>query len=65
MRVVAIKECPNQLPGSVFDLPDDVGQLFIAIGAVRRDDDRTASVTARPTRRTYRRRDLQAEDTSE
>jgi hypothetical protein len=66
LKVRAIKECPGQLPGSIFEVSTDVGELFIKIGAAERVDDDAAPAPdpapSKPaTRRQYRRRDLTSE----
>lgn len=59
VKLIAIKECPNQLPGSVFDVPDELAQVFIELGAAKPYEE---PPPAPPSRRNYRRRDLKAED---
>lgn len=63
MKIVAVKPCPQgQQPGTLFDAPDAAAELLIRIGAARlADDSDLAPASESPRRRTYRRRDLQAE----
>lgn len=59
MKIRAIKECPNQLPGSVFDVPDALAVIFIDLKIAEpytEPDPEPAS-----KRRGYRRRDLVAQ----
>lgn len=69
MQIVALKPCPQgQQPGTVFDAPDGAARVLIAVGAARAvaEDDAVTepadpTATASPRRRSYRRRDLQAD----
>lgn len=60
MKVQAIRECPNQLPGSIFEVPEALGRVFIAIGAAREVSSEPDA--DKPIRRQYRRRDLIAQN---
>jgi len=66
MRVTAVKKAfGKHRVGEVFDLPDKTARAFILIGSLRAVeslDPGEEAGPARPTRRTYRRRDMQPED---
>lgn len=58
MQLVALKKISAKLPaGALFEQPERQARMLIAIGVAR-----AADITPEPerTRRTYRRRDLQA-----
>ena len=60
MQYVALVALPQgQQPGELFEEPEEVGHIFVLVGAARvaTEDDRTK---AKP-KRTYRRRDIVAE----
>ena len=60
MKILALQELPQgQQPGTVFDIEDDAAAVLITVGAARAVTDDEIPV-AEPTRRTYRRRDMQA-----
>ncbi len=63
MKFIALKELPQgQQPGEEFDATEDEGNVLILVGAAKRadEDDDTKS-----RRGTYRRRDLQAQPTTD
>lgn len=62
MKFIALKELPQgQQPGEEFETTEDMGKVLILVGAAKHvdDDDKSSS-----RRSTYRRRDLQAENTT-
>lgn len=62
MKYLALKELPDGIqPGVVFNAPTDIGDIFVQVGAARALADEEIT-PERSTRRTYRRRDLQAEE---
>lgn len=76
MKFVALKELPQGTqPGEVFDVNEDIGNVFILVGAARKATRADASsepvpartaepedTSHRPSSRRYQRRDLQAEE---
>lgn len=64
MKLIAEKWISDQLPaGTAFEIPDDdvaSAETLILAGYARKDLEPASSEVA-PSRRTYRRRDLQAE----
>ncbi len=61
-RYLVLKELPQgQQPGTLVDLHDDVGRVFLLVGAVRlADAESEPEMPSAPARRRYARRDLTA-----
>lgn len=61
MKFIALKELPQgQQPGDEFEANKDEGNVLILVGAAVRAD----SDEGREARRRYRRRDMQAEQST-
>lgn len=58
MKILVVKELPQgQQPGETIDVTDAEGEALILVGAATRADDPATD----PTRRRYKRRDLEAD----
>lgn len=69
MKVRAIKECPNQLSGSVFDIPETLACLFFQLGIAEPYEEPEPIPEPQPTpeperqsRRRYSTRHLEAQN---
>lgn len=58
MKLRALENCPNNLPGDIFELPEDVGKIFLSLKIAEKFDE---SKPPAPPKRQYRRRDLEAQ----